>query len=54
MYGGGCTTIAGGAVGACSLATTGTSAMLLALLGLVMIIVGLLLMRAVMVRPGRL
>lgn len=50
---GGGTMVLGGAIGVGSLATTGTNALLFAVVGLVLIVIGLLLVRAVAVRPER-
>lgn len=51
MYGTGAgTTVAGGVVGAGALATTGATSILLAIIGLILVLTGLLLVRAVAVK----
>ncbi len=54
MYGtGGTTIIGGGVAGVGALATTGTASVLFAVIGLLLIVVGLLMVRAVAVRAPR-
>lgn len=54
MYPTSCTTMVGGGVaGVCSLATTGFPSVMFAIVGVVLVVTGLLLVRAVVVKQER-